>query len=273
MAKPPGRCIYCGGTGLTKEHMWADWLRAYIPREMKQHRLERTLQFADPAKNVVSHHRKPGDPHSRRLRIVCRKCNNGWMGTLQEKAKPILVPMFNEQSALMYRKQQTILGAWVTMFVMTSEFLTRDWVSISADERAWFKEKQRPPSHWRIWIGQREPYETSARFHHRTVAFSKDESKVAPAGTVPDSNTQTTTALLGNHIVIHVMSSPVARRIIKRWQLPPAIDRKLQQIWPVTVKQLIWPSNDRLTAANVNLLAEHFFERIDRVAKKREGLA
>ena len=33
--KPPGRCIFCGKVGLTKEHMWADWLRSYIPRELR----------------------------------------------------------------------------------------------------------------------------------------------------------------------------------------------------------------------------------------------
>lgn len=271
MAKPPGRCIYCGEPGLTKEHIWADWLRAHIPREKTQHYLERTLQFPDPSKNIVSHQRRTGDPHSRRLRIVCKTCNNGWMGTLQEKAKSILAPMLNGQSVRMYRKQQTILGAWVTMFVMTSEFLARDWTSISADERAWFKDKQRPPIHWRIWIGQREPYETSARWFHRTVTFLKDESEATPAGTVPDSNTQTSTVLLGDHIVIHVMSSLVARGIIKRWQHPPNIDEMLQQIWPITFRQLIWPTGGRLTAANVSLLADHFWNRIDAVAKKREG--
>ena len=32
MIKKPGRCIFCNGRGLSKEHMWPDWLKAYIPR-------------------------------------------------------------------------------------------------------------------------------------------------------------------------------------------------------------------------------------------------
>jgi len=35
--KPPGRCIFCGALGVTQEHMWANWLRSYIPRELKRH--------------------------------------------------------------------------------------------------------------------------------------------------------------------------------------------------------------------------------------------
>ena len=34
-AKPvesQGRCIFCGGTGLSKEHIWSDWLKSLIPR-------------------------------------------------------------------------------------------------------------------------------------------------------------------------------------------------------------------------------------------------
>src|SRR6266566_295420 len=37
MPKPQGRCIFCGRTGLTKEHIWADWLKKFIPKNMKQY--------------------------------------------------------------------------------------------------------------------------------------------------------------------------------------------------------------------------------------------
>jgi len=32
LVKPHGRCIFCGGTGLSKEHIWSDWLSGLIPR-------------------------------------------------------------------------------------------------------------------------------------------------------------------------------------------------------------------------------------------------
>ncbi len=32
MANPQGRCVFCGGTPVTKEHVWSDWLDEVIPR-------------------------------------------------------------------------------------------------------------------------------------------------------------------------------------------------------------------------------------------------
>ena len=89
--RPPGRCIFCGGGGLSKEHMWADWLHAYIPRIAPEHRTRSTLIHLE--NQEISTQRRAGDPHSRRIRCVCGPCNNGWMSALQEKTKPFMVPM------------------------------------------------------------------------------------------------------------------------------------------------------------------------------------
>src|SRR5947208_778698 len=60
--KPPGKCIFCGGRGLTKEHMWADWLRPYIPREMQEHRSASSIFSLTDVEEVIT--RRTGDPHA-----------------------------------------------------------------------------------------------------------------------------------------------------------------------------------------------------------------
>jgi hypothetical protein len=37
MAKKQGQCIFCGGLGLTREHIWADWASAYIKKNVTRH--------------------------------------------------------------------------------------------------------------------------------------------------------------------------------------------------------------------------------------------
>lgn len=270
MAKPPGRCIFCGNHGLTREHVWANWLRAYIPREKTQHRTRSLLVF--PARFEESIERRTGDPHSRRIRRVCGRCNNGWMGKLQEKTKPFLVPMLKGNSASFYRNGQTTLAAWVAMFVMVAEFLDPDKTAISARERAWFMNNQRAPSHWRVWIGRYAQSTSVNRWFHHVVTFAEHESEVATDDSVPPGNTQTSTILLGEHLVIHVMSSPIARRIVKRWPHLPHIAPMMREIWPVKNRIITWPPPGILSGDDVEVMADHFFTTVDRVARRREGL-
>jgi hypothetical protein len=121
---------------LTHEHMWAGWLRAHIPREMQDHQIGSTLVF--PGKQEEFVQRRTSDPHSRRIRCVCRKCNNDWMSQLQEITKPFLIPMLDGQKTVLHRKGQTALATWMTMMVMVAEHVDREKIAISAIERRWF---------------------------------------------------------------------------------------------------------------------------------------
>jgi hypothetical protein len=152
---PPGRCISCNSLGLTREHMWADWLRDYIPRERIEHYTAFKTFVPDKAEQTLK--RRTGDPHSTRIKCVCRKCNNEWMGKLQENAKPYLVPMLEGKNISLFRNGQNAIAAWATMMVMVSEYLEKDqgMVAIPSADRHWLYKQHRPPSsRWRIWIGQ-----------------------------------------------------------------------------------------------------------------------
>lgn len=153
--KEPGRCIFCQGFGLSKEHIFADWLRDYIPRQMLEHKTRKA--HVHPLKGTqASVERRTGDPHSRRIRCVCQTCNNEWMSRLQEQARPFLVPMLIGETTSLHRRSQTTLAAWITVMVMVSEFVDRDMVAVSQAERAFVHERQKAPNHWRIWIGAHE---------------------------------------------------------------------------------------------------------------------
>ena len=30
MSKPQKRCIFCGATGMSREHIWGDWLKKHV---------------------------------------------------------------------------------------------------------------------------------------------------------------------------------------------------------------------------------------------------
>jgi hypothetical protein len=37
MSKPQKRCTFCGATGMSKEHIWGDWLKKHVATAMPKH--------------------------------------------------------------------------------------------------------------------------------------------------------------------------------------------------------------------------------------------
>ena len=267
MANPPGKCIFCGCQGnLSKEHVFADWLGKYIPRSMTVHQSRVARVHID--REDVTFHKKTGDPHSQRVRRVCEACNSGWMSKLQEAAKPFLVPLILGHKTTMHRRAQTLVSGWIAMTVMTAEFTQREVIAIPENERARFRTTQKPLDHWRIWIGRHQRHTHPLLSHHVLRFTDKKPEEIGPeAKTSP--NTQTTTICLGEHLVIHVMSSYIARSIIRRWKLPREIASSMIQIWPARLSSVVWPGNGTLTDAGLSLLADHFITAAQHVLRAR----
>jgi hypothetical protein len=228
---------------------------------MQEHRIRSTVLF--PNKQEQSIERRAGDPHSRKIKCVCQECNNVWMSQLQETAKPFLIPMLTGQKTALYGKGQTVVSAWITMLVMVAEHLDRDKIAISAAERQWLYIKRRPPSHWRIWIGK-HCREAHPLYTHNVLRIATEEEEIEglPLDTASESNTQTSTICLGEHLVIHIMSSSVrvGRGLIRRWKLPPLIEPLMSEIWPVRAN-VTWPARTALTDVEISLIAQQLFNR------------
>jgi hypothetical protein len=191
------------------------------------------------------------------------------MSQLQENAKPFLVPILEGDTVTFRRLGQTTIAAWVAMMVMVAEHLHDEMVAIPATDRDWLRANLRPPSHWRIWIG-RHAAVTHPLFSHNIVSFAheKEIQRLGLEASLP-ANTQTSTVLLGKHLLIHVMSSAVARSIIRRWVIPAPVSESLVQIWPIVSRAVTWPPGDSLTDPFIHALAQHFFRASNKLAHER----
>lgn len=267
-----GRCIFCGKQPpeieMSQEHIFADWLRDYIPRQLTDHRTQRTL--VDLEKEEVSERRRTGDPHARRVRCVCKTCNNGWMGRLQENVRPFLVPMLTGKSIRLHKRAQTILAAWIAMTTMVAEYVDRELVSVPQSDRDWLYQHKTAPKCWRIWVagGKRQTY---ALHSHRALIMISPEEEIesVPVDARRAANTQTTTLCLGKHLIVHAMSSVVAWSIIRRWKLPAPIRDLHDQIWPIRAGIVVWPQAHSLNDAGIALLTDNFFDAATRLMRER----
>ena len=150
-------CIFCNKSKLSKEHIWADWLSPYIPNP-SSHTTHLISNYSSISKSLEwkpgRHHNREGDPSKRKLRIVCKKCNNGWMSELQVKAKPILELLIAGKWSDLSKIEQNILASWVTMFVIVYEWTDQSKVALTQEERTYFMNNKFPPDYWNIWIGK-----------------------------------------------------------------------------------------------------------------------
>jgi hypothetical protein len=266
MSKPQGHCIYCGGTGLSKEHIFADWLRKYVPRELSEHRVEFTITY--PHKTEKALERRTGDTHARRLRRVCVACNGGWMSDLQEAAKPYLVPMLEGKRVSLHRKAQKIVAAWAAMTAMTAEYLNEQMVAVPQSDRDHLRKTSQVPKYWRIWIGRYERSGGKKRFWHNAMALTEQKVEGAAIFAPSPSNSQTTAMCLGDHLFIYIMNSEVAWNLVRRWHIPRSVSPLLSQIFPAAAPTVVWPPGRPLTFRETDFVSDQFYNLILREARK-----
>jgi hypothetical protein len=259
----PTSCIFDGGTPLTDEHMYANWLRNYIPKTMKNY----TTMSAEiyPDRSVPTHRLIGGDPHGRRLRVVCGPCNNGWMSRLQNAAKPYLIPLITGQSTALDAKEQAIVAAWIAMTVMVAEHNDPTKVGISAAERLQFKNAQTAPPHWKIWIGDYQRGNWKGRWVHHVLEIAEKHVIKASGRTTPLPNTQTATMVLGR-LYIHVASS--ATDVFEKWRITADGARKLVQLWPLKRNIIGWPPAAALTDRDADTIAGAFYMFVEAIGRE-----
>jgi hypothetical protein len=151
-------CIFCGGLPLSKEHIYASWMGPYLSPNIdgtvhtKILEQVRTNGMRDEVHATLSI--KPGDHRSRKLRVVCAACNNGWMSLLQERARPHLAPLLNGEWTRLTLEAQTAISAWACMFTMVYERADMNTAAVRQDQRNQLFRTRDAPSSWCIWVGK-----------------------------------------------------------------------------------------------------------------------
>lgn len=159
------RCIFCeSAQKLSREHIYADWLKDYIEKTESHTFHLTTFMGGAPVRGKLY---RPGDAHSQRLRVVCSSCNNGWMSRLQEKAKPLLVPLIKDEWPVLNKDTQATIASWIVMTTMVVEFANPETAAIPQKQRTHFMANQKTPPDWSIWIGRQDPEgQHPAYFNH-----------------------------------------------------------------------------------------------------------
>lgn len=251
MSKPRGRCVFCGGTGLSKQHIYSKWIQGVVETgDAMSGQLATTIDGVQTDHVTIEPRisTRQGASHIRQIRNVCAvNCNNGWMKGIEEASRPLLPALVKGADITLGPDAQKRLASWLTLVAMMAEFTDPKTVTIPQADRIYLMGHKKPPDNWTILIGRYEGKSWApSRYSHRALG-------IVPAPAVQNVrsipfNTQVTTQVLGK-LFIHICSSEVFK--LNSLGFVPV----LHPVWPVG-PEIRWPTQEVIDDARAQYFAD-----------------
>jgi hypothetical protein len=148
------KCIFCGGGGLSKEHIWSAWISKVLPPQTNSFRTEGPTDLFDQGrKYTLSKIKKLGGVHTKKVRQVCVKCNNEWMSQIVQEAQPIAAELVSGRQVTLNEAEQAQVASWLVLAAMMANRITKSEYKFSKADLQYMFEHHRAPPHWYVGIG------------------------------------------------------------------------------------------------------------------------
>jgi len=261
---PVTRCIFCGGSELTGEHIYSGWthqLMASRQNAKARASIAATHYIHGDESNIV---KLPGNIRDWQVKCVCGKCNNGWMREIENQARPILTDLIKSNDIIIYSKEQRIICAWAALKLMVAEYDNKTPVTVSDSQRKYMYNHKSPPSNgWGIWIGAFEKRDFRAEWICRPLPLVRKKMTAELANVKASHfNTCANTQIIGK-LFIHIIHVPVKLKI-DRWRFVLPHHGALFRIWPAANTPIKWPSR-ALDDTDAETAIEAFFLRCSKI--------
>jgi hypothetical protein len=104
------KCIFCGGTPVTREHLFPEWILAKIqPTNIT---------------GFIGRNRDLEVGPELKVRTVCKSCNGGWMSNLETRSTPLIGPRMDDTSAFLDIGGQSTISEWAVKTAMVLDSTT-----------------------------------------------------------------------------------------------------------------------------------------------------
>lgn len=252
-AQTAGRCIFCQKPGnLSKQHVLPDRIKKLVPREGTSHDGRHTFSegIAPFAPMRTEPIRRQGAFGTRKHRIVCKTCNEGWMNTAETAAFDVISPLI--QGAVFAsigpdEARKIALLAAIIFPMLARDHLSTD--AINQEERSFIFEKQEPPAKWFVFCGKIESHRWRLRTrHHAFTLLNK-----SPVSRNEPKNAQVSTVGVGKFL-LHCVSAQTLEVITK-----PAFYAErlgLLAVHPHGGETIHWTAMPALSDAQIERIAD-----------------
>lgn len=175
----------------------------------------------------------------------CQNCNNGWMSRLEERVKPVLLPMIDGGSITVRTDQQVSIARWTVKTAMNYEFFRRrnPRYFMTRERRAMAATQETPHQGILLFLARYRSAVTIADgFRNEEAAWTSDYDlplNVMHEGRLHSFNAYVFTLAVGDLAI---------QMFCHRWTRGPlnftiagAWDDAASRIWPGVLRNVKWP--------------------------------
>lgn len=188
--------------------------------------------------DVPRHVERQGGTRNKTMRVVCKRCNGGWMSSIEEAAKPIMIPMMRGDAVRLDADSKEKLTHWIALKTMVADANVTGDTVLTGAERSAFMSDRVLPSSFSAYVGRTSGKLWSTRFHRHaaTLGLSSDAQ-------IPLSGKNTQTIIFGANELFVVAFLDAAKVGL---QLDAKIQTKVPLLHPDRGEVLSWPPAESL---------------------------
>lgn len=242
-------CIFCGSGGLTGEHVFPRWARAYFD-QFPRKRASISVGLVYPDRTNSAEWLLKGALRDWKVRCVCGRlrtdCNTGWMKDIEDATKPILLPMIQGLSQRRLSPEDlNVIATWAVLKVMVTDRMDDGAWAVHHTQRRYMYQHHRPPERsWAVWLGRYQRQNWQGEWISRPFfALPEGAPREKLGRPVSHSNSNSVTQVIGE-VFIHVLHT-VNQRLIKDWRFSAPQHSMLSgpffKIWPPVTTSILWP--------------------------------
>ncbi|MGW2989347.1 hypothetical protein [Streptomyces goshikiensis] len=236
--QPRRQCLFCSSWADSAEHVFPNWLNKLGLGG------EGVRQFGNEVGQIRY---EQGGPFSKKIKVVCRPCNNVWMSGMEAEARPALTRMlaWDGRNPLQFdAAAQRALARWAFKTAAVAAHLESQQTFPLPHCRAFRQSDQLPRCEVRIGFAKAPP--TQQHPYDSRTYDEVGESQFQPATATAWVDGKPTTFPFYRatfrlfNIVFDVMG--YVSNDIHLTVIPPQIHQEaLTQVWPTTVTSVTWP--------------------------------
>ena len=245
------RCIFCEQLGVTKEHIWSQWMHPILGISPDEEAVEFFKVHASKADylGTLRVRNRQGSTATKTVRAVCRDCNHGWMNGLEQEARPVLEALLLGRPVSLLPAGRELLARWITMKLVVGEHAVHETAVVPQADRSAFMSERQIPNSVRIWIGQidSQKWKRGWQRHAATLTWPKDPPPK------PFRKTIQSTAFGAGRLFVFAMIS-----YVPDYQCGPneELVNVLPRLWPLS--QHAWPPEQMVSDAEADRFAAYF---------------